>query len=222
MIKPISQLKDLHHGEDIYVIASGPSAGFIDNSFFENKITIGVNQVFKKFKCDYIVRKEKSHLKQSIDSGATVIISEWDSGDITKGKKLKNTEGTSDLDFYVYEHKENRHTRIDFSVLGTDMLIVSYSTITTAMHAAAYLGAKNIILVGHDCGLIDEKFVFDGYYESITETPWKNWNDYKNWLSVIESQTIEVKENLQRFYNCNIYSLNPFINFNLEGHKYKS
>jgi hypothetical protein len=218
--KNISELKNIHSGQDIYVIASGASLNYISPSFFENKITVGINQVYRKFKCSYLVRKEGSHLAESIATGAKVICSLWDSGDITKGKKKKNTLGNENLSFYVFEHMDNRHTTIDFSILNTHKLIVSYSTITTALHAAAYMGAKNIIIVGHDCGLINDKFVFDGYYKNISETPWKNWNDYINWLTKIESQTTLTKEKLQSHYKCNIYSLNPFINYNLEGNSF--
>lgn len=220
MIRPLSNLKNIHSGSDIYIIASGASLNHIDPSFFVNKLTIGVNQVYRKYKCNYIVRKESSHIKESIDSGAKVICSMWDSGDITKGKKKKNSQGNENLPFYVFEHLENRHTQIDLSVIGTDKIIVSYSTITSALHVAAYLGAKNIILVGHDCGLINDKFVFDGYYKGIHETPWKNWDDYVNWLKVIEEQTIITKKALTKHYGCNIYSLNPFVNYNLEGNKF--
>lgn len=220
MIKNIKELKNIHQNSDIYIIASGGSLDFFDPSFFENKLTIGVNQVYKKIDCTYLVRKEKSKIRESIKTGSKVIVSLWDSGDINKGKKLNNLNGFEDLNFYFFNHKENKHTKIDFSILGTDEIIVSYSTITSAIHIAAYMGAKNIILVAHDCGLINNKFVFDGYYDSIKETPWVKWDDYKKWLKVIEKQTIETKKELMKEYNCNIYSLNPFINYNLEGNKY--
>jgi hypothetical protein len=221
MIRSIKELKNIHFGEDIYIILSGPSCNYINADFFNNKITIGVNQVYKKYYCDYLVRKENSHLRDSISTGSKVIVSEWDSGNIIRGKRLKNTIGNEKLDFYVFEHLENNLTKIDFSVLGTDKLVVSFSTVTSAIHMAAYMGAKNILLVGHDCGLLDDKFVFDGYYDSITETPWKNWDEYKKWLGEIEGQTIAVKKKISEYYKCNIYSINPFINFNLEGHKIK-
>jgi hypothetical protein len=221
MILPISKLKNIHSGSDIYIIASGASLNYISPSFFDNKITIGVNQVYRKFKCKYIVRKEVSHLVESIQTGAKVICSEWDSGDINKGKRIRNTTNNEKLDFYVFSHKENRHTEIDFSVMGTDQIVVSYSTITSAMHVAAYIGAKNIIIVGHDCGLLNDKHVFDNYYKSISETPWKNWEEYKKWLGVIEKQSISVKSELHKKYGCNIYSLNPFINYNLEGNTFR-
>ena len=47
-MKLITELKDKHKGEDIYVIASGKSIDFIDDSFFDGKILIGVNQAYKK------------------------------------------------------------------------------------------------------------------------------------------------------------------------------
>lgn len=222
MIKNIKELKNKHKGEDIYVIAAGASLDFIDASFFENKTTIGVNQVFKKIKCNYLVRKEKSKLEESVKTGSTVIISKWDSGDINKGKQLLNIKDISIQNFYFFEHLDNGHTKIDFSILGSDKIIVSFSTITSAIHIAAYLGAKNIIIVSHDCGSLDDKFVFTDYYTSLDETPWKHWEQYKNWLKIIENQTIQTKKELQKFYGCNIHSLNPFINFNLEGHKFNN
>lgn len=218
-MKPVNELKNIHAGEDIYVVASGKSLDFIPTSFFVGKTVIGVNQVYKKLACDYIVRKEPKFIDESIESGAKVVISEVHSGDPTNGYPLNTSLGYED-NCYYFKHKPNRHTKIDFSVLGSDELIVSYSTITSAIHLAAYMGAKNIILVGHDCGLINNKFVFDGYYDSIADTPWGEWSQYVNWLKVIENQTIMVKQALTRHYNVNILSINPFINFGLEGNTY--
>lgn len=220
MIRPITELKGVHRDSDIYVIASGASMNYIDPLFFKNKIVIGVNQVFKKYKCNYIVRKEGSQIKQSVRSGAKVICSKWDSGDIGKGKNIMNRNLIPNTPFYEFDHLDNRHTKIDFSVLNTDKIIVSFSTITSAIHVAAYMGASNIIICGHDCGILNDKFTFNDYYSNINETPWKNWEDYKKWLGVIEDQTIQVKKEISKAYGCNIYSLNPFINYNLEGNSF--
>lgn len=54
----LSDYKNIHTGEDIYIIASGKSLDFLDKSFFENKITIGVNQSYKYIEPQYLVRKE--------------------------------------------------------------------------------------------------------------------------------------------------------------------
>jgi len=78
-------------------------------------------------------------------------------------------------------------------------LVVSYSTITTGIHLAAYMGAKNIILIGHDCGTIDGECNFKDYHTAQTyKIVWRNGKqDYVNWLSKIENQTIKLKSLLK-------------------------
>jgi hypothetical protein len=215
-MKSIVELKDIHKGEDIYIIVSGKSVDFINTDFFDGKIKIGVNQVYKKIKCDYLVRKETKFIKDSLESGSKVIVSEYDSGGNSKSNLIENNEN-----FYYFKHKYNLHEKIDISVLGTDNIVVSYSTITSAIHIAAYMGAKNIILVGHDCGTINGESTFIGYYDSIKDTPWNNWEQYKNWLKVIESQTIVIKNEIKKIYDANVLSINPFVSMNLENNIYK-
>ena len=211
-MKPITELKNIHEGHDIYVVASGASAGFIEPSFFDNKLAIGVNQVWRRFpNLDYIVRKDSNTMesarlaKKMLDF--KLIVSEHNCGTL----KYEKNGGA---DFY-FEHLDNKLDKIDLSVIGTDKIVVSYSTITSAIHIAAYMGAANIILVGHDCGMLDGKANFPGYPEPPTGQPF-----YDKFLSLIEPATLALRAKIQAFYGCNIYSLNPFINFGLEGHIY--
>ena len=102
------------------------------------------------------------------------------------------------------------------NVVGTDMIVVSYSTITSAIHIAAYMGATNIIIVGHDCGTLDGNVNIAGYDESPHGAQF-----YRDFFTRIEPQTIALRAKLKEIYGCNVYSLNPFINFGLEGHKYE-
>ena len=119
---------------------------------------------------------------------------------------------------YVFEHLDNKSADMDeevFSVIGTDKLVVSRSTVTSAINLAAYMGARNIILVGHDCGSIDG----DLYDPTYTEKDWWSANNYSSapkWVGSIESQTLKVKERVKEEYGSSIYSLNPFINFGEE------
>lgn len=220
MIKNIKELKDIHHDEDIYVVAAGASLDFIDESFFDGKIVIGINQVYKKYRCDYLIRKEVKFIKPSLDTGAKVIVSEYDSGNKYRGIDALNTNKIEHENLYYFEHLENEHNKVDTSVIGTDKLVVSFSTITSAIHLAAYMGAYNIYIVGHDCGTINGKSTFKGYYDSIKDTPWQSWEQYKAWLKIIESQTIAVRNKLVKHYQCNIVSINPFVSFNLENNIY--
>jgi hypothetical protein len=219
-MKLINELKNKHQGEDIYILASGKSVDFINQDFFDNKIIVGVNQAYKKMWCDYLVRKEVKFIKQSLDTDSIVIVSEYDSGNLHSGIEKLNTNKIEHENLYYFEHLDNKHIGIDTSVFGTDKIVVSFSTITSAIHIAAYMGAKNIILIGHDCGTIDGEMTFKGYYDSIKDTPWSDWNQYKNWLKVIESQTVEVKKQVRFHYGANVVSINPFVSFNLENHMY--
>ena len=81
------------------------------------------------------------------------------------------------------------------SLPNENQLIVSYSTITSGIHLAAHMGAKNIILVGHDCGSINNECNFKNYH--IKTMKQKNEDEYKKWLNKIETQTIDLKRMLR-------------------------
>lgn len=215
--KPLDILKNIHLGEDIYVVASGKSLDYFDTSFFDNRIVIGVNQIYRKIKPTYLVYKDPKLLNEAVSSGASVLLSKHRYGNT---RLPLNIIPNGAMHVYTYPHNCNTDSgSIDASNIMSK-LIVSKSTMTTAIHAAAYMGAKNIFLVGHDCGLINNEANFSGYYSNISETPWKDWNAYKSWLLTIEAQTIHTKALIEQAYRCNIHSINPFINFNLEGNKY--
>lgn len=219
-MKSILSLKNTHKDEDIYVLASGKSVDFYNEDFFDGKIVIGVNQAYKKIWCDYLVRKEVKFIKESLETESLVIVSEYDSGNLNTGGEKLNTNKVDHDNLYFFEHLDNLHTKIDTSVFGSDKIVVSFSTITSAIHIAAYMGAKNIILIGHDCGTIDGEMTFKGYYDSIKDTPWTDWKQYKNWLKVIEGQTKIVKEQVKKHYGANVVSMLPFVSLNLENHSY--
>ena len=219
----LNQFKNCHMGDDIYVLASGKSVDYIENSFFENKIVIGINQVYKKIHCQYLIRKEKQLAKEIIESNPNSFhfISVGSCG----GKNRENYNYIKQIpnhNVILYSHPPNKIRSAPKSLPDDNSLVVSYSTITTGIHLAAYMGAKNIIIVGHDCGLLNGKCNFDGYHDNTTyKIAWKNGEkDYKKWVKSIENDTIQVKKLLKEKYDCNIYSLNPFINFGLEGNVY--
>lgn len=211
----IKRLKDQHRGQDIWVIAAGPSAGFVDAEFFRNKISLGVNYTWRHFAVDYVVVKEGYALAEALAAGKTVAASRFHCG------SRKHAENTAEQPFYVFDHVENELDRVNLDVIGTDdQLVVSYSTITSAIHLAAYMGAENIILVGHDCGTIDGKSKMPGYYTS--EFQAENPGFYRDFISRLEPQTLAVRQRIREVYGCRVYSLNPWVNLGMEGHRYAS
>lgn len=214
-----------HKCADIYVVASGKSVDYISTDFYKNKITIGVNQVYKKIQTNYLVRKEHELIDEVIKNTKDQII--FISKGAGGGTNSRNQDyivkkyGKNNKRIVVFNHEKNHYTIPDLPK-DRHSLVVSHSTITSAIHLAAYMGASNIILIGHDCGMLDGECNFTGYHTDETyKIAWKNGQEeYKKWTKTIEQHTIILKRLLKSKYGCNIYSLNPFVSFNLEGHKY--
>lgn len=212
MTHPISDLKNIHHGKDVYVLGSGPSMNHLAQDFFDNKITIGVNRVCRFFRCDYTVAKDPLGLGEILDSGGhgKVVLSKHRYGN---KQELINA---INIDHYTFDHpcNNNRPNPFypDLSVItkDSDRIVVSHSTITSAIHLAAYMGAKNILLCGHDCCEIDGKSWVDGYYDNITPTH-HNQEGYNAWLSTIKGHTEQVTQKVIQEFSCNIYITSPFL-----------
>ena len=125
-----------------------------------------------------------------------------------------SVENPNNIKKYNYKHLNKNNNK----------LISTSSTLLSAVHLAYYMGANNIILVGHDCCKINGESNFKSYYKDIgikygdhvkNVDEWKN--KYNDWVSKIESQTIYIKNILKNNYKVNVVSLNPFVSYNLEG-----
>ncbi len=149
------------------------------------------------------------------EKGIPLIFSEYFKGDDSKELNTPDYENS-----YFFKHNSKR-TEFDYNLenLKEDEILSSKSTAASIIHIAAYMGAKNIILCGHDCGRLDG----DMYYEGYMESDWissENWPGIDSHTSKIEIETQKLRLYLMETYDCNIHSLNPFLNFGLEGHNF--
>lgn len=213
-MRSISELRNIYAGADVWVIASGPTAGYVDPKFFEGKVTLGVNRVWKRFSVGFCVFKEFEFAREAARAGVQVITSLHHCGNLEY--RLNDLESER---AWWFEHAENRIGAMDLSVIDPreDRIVVSHSTITSTMHLAAYMGAANILLVGHTCGLLDGKRNYEGYGDSVMAEA-----DYLAFLEKIEPESIAVRDRLQAVYGVRVYSLNPFLNLGMEGHEYQN
>lgn len=205
----IRELQGKHAGEMIFVLASGASMDHFPPVFFTGYTTIAVNQVHRKFPCTYVVSHHPFGCQEVIDKGLTLVVAEFDCGQYKWGRN------EFDGDYYYYKHADNQQcAAIDLAALDTnDSLAISASTTADAVHFAAHLGASTIVLCGADGGRLDGKMNFDGYnggHDGYTEPAH---------LPMTEPLLQKLVNEL-RVRGRNIFSLNPFINFGLEGHKY--
>lgn len=204
-MKPITELKNIHKGKEIWVVCSGSSLNHVAPRFFSGRITIGVNDVWKKFPCTYYIRKDELHIE---DSAHPLIVPEYKSAGYNFGKHVYGD--------YVFQHRDtaievHNHTE---HLEHEDWLVTCSSTTPSAIHLAAYMGASIIMLAGHDCGTLDGNIHISEYKE-----PDREW--YLNWLFRIERESLQTRDWVEDKYGCLIYSLNPFLNLGLEGHTYK-
>ena len=216
----LCKLKNIKKNQDVWVLGSGASVEYIDKEFFNNKTTICVNQsAYAIDNPEYIVIKDPNPevIDYAEKTNATLLFSNFREG------HSRHPLNQIDLENSIrYFHNENNIEIPEEFDFNLDKLIVSQSTITTAIHLAAYMGAKNIILVGHDCGTLDEVTEIKEYNTSKRGESVRTNEKYLNWLKTIEAHTLNLKEKLIKHYGVNITSLNPFINFNLEGHTFKT
>lgn len=221
----MKELKNIYKNKDIWILLAGSSMDYIDTSFFEGKITIGQNQMYKLFPCNYIVMKdcmEKPRFPRSIqeldDSGIPLIYSEF-----YKGRSNFEKNKVQHSNSFMFSHNkrlDGSNLYDELKSLKEDEIIVSRSTVTTLMHIAAYMGAKNIILCGHDCGRLDGNLYATGYLENDWVSA-GNWSGIDSFIGKLQYDSAVVREYLMKRYGVNIHSINPFMNLGLEGHKFE-
>lgn len=202
----LDSLKNVWNGQTVYVLGSGSSLNFIDSTFFDDKNCVAVNFVAREFGLSKFVTF--THYNSDAMSMALqfpdcqVVVREWHLGQ----------QITADMPNLVIAPSNNVSAPGEaFDPFTNDelSLVFGSSGIHGAMHLAAFMGAKDIVLVGADCGTIDGNDRFDGYPEG--NQPW----------SIYDKHLRLMKSWLKLNYNCNVYSLNPFVNLNLEGHYFE-
>jgi len=208
----VTELKDTRTGEDVFVIGSGNSLQYIAKAIFYDSVTIGVNAGWSHHldAVDYLVTKYHALAmgwKDSPRVGHVVV---------TRGTRGHHHGYLKDHpELYLADHNDNpveRFTLQDWPK-HPDHLVASHSSITTAMHLAAYMGARRIFVVGADCGVIDGEMNVKGHDRKQTtlET-----------LQSFDRQNAMVKAALEERYDTHVLSVSPWVTPNMTGHRFES
>jgi len=206
----LSDLRKIHEGETIWVLGSGPTMNFIDADFFSDKVVVSANYGAK------ILGVSKYHVfthyhedaKDLCDEALTVVTLSHDTNTHRAWSEDK-PDNLILIDQPTYEapgsswDPNGRHVPLDNS------LVYGSSSFHGAMHLGAWMGASFLVLVGADCGTLDNHHRMEGYPAG--DTPWALYDRHHKMMKVW----------LEKEYGTRTYSLNPFINFNLEGHTFQ-
>jgi hypothetical protein len=196
-----------HQGETAWVFGSGPSLNFIDPAFFDDKLCFVTNYVGDKFglKRFYVFTHYHQDALQMAPSAEAIFVPRREHGN----RELWRFADLPNLVLFDTRQGEPREL---FDPFGKDdpdgSLVVGSSGLHGAMHLAAFMGCQNLMLVGADCGRIDDASQLDGYGSG-------NWP-----FAVYDSHLRSMKRWLAERYGCRVHSLNPFVNLNLEGHRF--
>jgi len=206
----LSDLKGKHDGGTIYVLGSGKSVEFYDPEFFSDKLIVATNQGWSNWlpRVNYMVTKYHQIARDWCKSERIelLIVSRGQSG------QLNEVIEDSD-DWIVFEHEANKTADFGAQHFPDEGLVVSYSTITSAMHLAALMGARHIVMVGADCGWLDDDSQVTGHPNSLRNHEYPFYFDIQNRI---------VADILRTRFGCSVSSMLPFVTPNMEGHKFVS
>ena len=198
-------------GRDAYVIGSGKTLDYYEPSFFDNKLTIGVNDgwALRLDRVDYMVTKyHDTALEWVADERVGTMV-------VTRGLRgHRNMQALTDDRMVVVDHNENTVERWD-GEWPEDGLVATHSSITTAMHLAAVLGCRSLVMVAADCGTIDDETNLGDYQTG----------DKQFQVSIFQSfdrQNRKVANILRKRYGLAVMSMLPFVTPNMEGHTFRS
>ena len=205
----LEDLASAHYGETIWVLGSGPSLNFLSPSFFDDKTTVSTNaSAFTLgFEPDYVFSHYHS---EALRMSAQVAVVTLARDTVTQ----QEWRGDKPDELVLIEQDSYNPPGSSWNPLTTHppkphSLAYGSSSLHGSMHLAAWLGAKHIVLVGADCGMLDGEHRVAGYPDG--DKLWVLYNEHHALM----------KAWLQREYDVTVYSLNPFINLNLEGHRFE-
>ena len=197
-------------GETAWVLGSGASLNFVPRWFWSDRLIVATNFVGTRLGLDEFYAVTHYHVDAAIIAeqrpDVPIIAPRIDQGGIA-AIPLPPTAPN----IYYINTGHQAYSQFDcaeFWPREPDTLVVGPTSLHMTMHFAQYLGAQHLILVGADCGTLDGASNFTGYAPG------------DNPMSVWESSLRDVANHL-RSEGVSVMSLNPFVNFGLEGHKFR-
>jgi len=208
----LEELQDSFLGEDVYVVGSGKTLEYYPKDFFEDTVTIGINQGWANVlpRVDFMVTKyhENARIWRENPRVGLLVVTRYQRG---HGRE-EIEEAPRQV---IADHNPNPVERFRADSWPTEphALVASYSSITTGMHLAAYMGARRIFLVGADCGDLDGSRNVNGHDPRDTTL---------DRLKKFDLQNRIVSSELRARYGSSVVTLLPFSTPNMDGHRFTS
>lgn len=214
----LSDLKGVRAGETAWVMGSGGTLNHLDPAFFEDKLTVVTNTgpVLFGVTPDFVFTHYHHVALTALDYGCPVVTLACD----TRTRAPWQGDKPDHLvlipqDSYV--GPSDSWNPATTHPPRPDSLAYGSSSLHGTMHLAAWIGAKHLVMVGADCGKVDGEPNVSGY-PSLGDV--NGGPEQDRILSLYERDHRRMKDWLVTNYGVSVYSLNPFVNLNLEGHTF--
>lgn len=213
----VTELNNLHAGKDIYIIGTGASFRVFPPSFFEGKITIGLNLAWDLIPVNYAITMVPNlNFPEFLGKERpqnTIWITKQDKYDpyaspdqqefADKHYYFFKTNGK--FSFTALDEPSEAGRVLDWVKQPTEDYLYLWTSISqTAVNLAANMGAKNIILVGCDnCSLANN------HHAQNQHTLWKGADPDDRYMQYYQGLR-EVRAALRQ-RGINLLSLTPFL-----------
>jgi hypothetical protein len=207
----LKELRARHHGQTVWVVASDASLDYFPDGFWADRAVITVNGPHTP--AWYTVSKNDvgdEGLQADIDANPRTqfVVSRYRYGNI-------NHQQTQVTGAIIFDHAQNRVNLFDPSRDIPDdpnRLLVSYSTLGSAMHLAAYMGARTCMVVGASGGSFGDKVYVGDYSPGVDDTV----------PAQTSLQTQGIADELCRRYGTYFVTALPWANMRLGGVTFSS
>jgi hypothetical protein len=199
-------------GETVYVVGSSAAWKYLDARFFDDKRTIAINFVGPTFDLapTAVTVTQYGQMPEKLRALG------WDGIVVAPDRIVQNRiEGTPRYEAdentvrYLPPPKINFHPFLRYWPDGPEHLFTGTTSLHAAMHLAYRMGAATIVTVAADHGFWDGETNPPGYETNAQQTRQLiagHWPAHTN----------ELAAHL-RTLGCNVYSMIPAVNLNLEG-----
>ncbi len=182
--KSIQELHQKYTGQDIYIFGTGPSLFNVNPEDYKDKICFGINYSFEIMPyMDYVfvhVIEVYEKVKKLINNEKLILPDTLVRQFIPNAKNTKSPHRiqTSNDKAYIYSlqnpYEKNIHNKHVNLTANTSMFCWSTTT-HSAIHLAAYMGARNVYLLGVDYKLYANNKVhfYSKYCSTFSQQKWQ-------------------------------------------------
>lgn len=162
LFDPLKQIRRIHEGERVFIIATGPSLNERDLDMLKNEITFGMNSIYKMFdKTDWrptyycvadggVYQKIKADIDNNISEIEKCFCNDkipWNNDKVQKIPVIQNLCNNETLRNKLHYFSQKSHTSNNI----VNGIFMGNSVVHVITQICFYMGFKEIYYLGADC-----------------------------------------------------------------------